>query len=194
MKLTNITWEAGVSTDLEMLKHLPDELKSLISSSGGFSVHHGAIHFRGCAKEPKWNSIREISWGDHSLKMKYPQIDVDDIPFAHDQVGDFYIWRNEEIFHLDSETGEVSKFEQSLDLFLQGIEENIEDYLNVSLDRQLEPGRALHVYPPFCTAEASEGVSMRDVPLEELIDYHADFAKQIRDLTEGKKFSVELTK
>ncbi|MEM1221806.1 MAG: hypothetical protein AAGH40_03520 [Verrucomicrobiota bacterium] len=193
MKLSNITWEAGSSTDIPMLNNLPKELHDLVADSGGFIVHHGAIHFRGCTEAPKWNSIREVYWGDGSLKMKYPQIDVDDIPFAHDQVGDFYLWRNEEIFHLDSETGDVSRFEHSFDLFIKGIEENIEEYLQISLDRRLEPGRALHVYPPFCTAEASDGVSMRDVSVEELIEFHADFAKQIRDIPEGGKIPVELT-
>jgi len=193
MKLSNITWQAGESTDLKMLKSLPVELRELVSSTGGFIVHHGAIHFRGCAEEPKWNSLRELYWGDSSLKTKYQQIDLDDIPFAHDQVGDFYLWRNEEIFHLDAETGEVSKFEHSLERFLGGIEENIEEYLNISLDRRLEPGRALHAYPPFCTAEAADGVSLRDIPIDELIEFHADFARQIRDLPDGGKLTVELT-
>lgn len=194
MEISNITWRGGESTDGTMLSNLPSELKKLVASSGGFIVHHGAIHFRGCTVEPTWNSIRDVYWGNQSLSMKYPELDVDDIPFAHDQVGDFYIWRNSEIFHLDAETGDVSKFEYSLDEFLRKIEENIEEYLNVSLGRKLEPGTLLHAYPPFCTDEARDGVSFKDVPADELIDFHADFARQIRKVPEGGKISIELTK
>jgi hypothetical protein len=193
MNFSNITWEAGGTTDEAMLDGLPQEIQSLIAASGGFIVHHGAIHFRGCTLEPTWNSLRDVYWGDKSLKTKYPRLDVDDIPFAHDQVGDFYIWRNTEIFHLDAETGDASKFEDSLDTFTKNIESNIEDYLNVSLDRKLEPGRLLHAYPPFCTAEAAQGVSFRDVPAEELFEFHADFSRQIGSLPEGAKFNIEVT-
>lgn len=193
MEMKNITWSAGGSTDDAMLSNLPSELQNLIGASGGFILHHGAIHFRGCTLEPKWNSIREIYWGNQSLGMKYPELDVDDIPFAHDQVGDFYIWRDSEIFHLDAETGEVSIFEHSLEEFLKNIEKDIEEYLNISLDRKLAPGRLLHAYPPFCTAEAADGVSFRDVPTDELIAFHIDFSRQIRDVPEGAQISVKLT-
>jgi len=193
-KLSNITWQAGGSTDTAMLNALPTGLRELTSATGGFIIHHGAIHFRGCTLEPKWNSIRELYWGDASLKMKYPAMELDDIPFAHDQFGDFYLWRDSEIFRLDSETGGVNRFEHSLDLFLEGIEANIKDYLNVSLDRPLEPGRAFHAYPPFCSVEAAEGVTWRDVPVEELIEFHADFARQIRDLPELSQISTEVIK
>lgn len=71
---------------------------------------------------------------------------------------------------------------------------NIVDYLNVSLDRPLEPGRAFHAYPPFCSVEAAEGVTWRDVPIDELVEFHADFAMRIRDLPEGRQISAEVIK
>jgi len=57
----------------------------------------------------------------------------------------------------------------------------------------LEPGCLLLAYPPFCTAESAEGVTLKDVPCDELLHFHADFARQIRGLEDGQKIRVKVT-
>ncbi len=45
--------------------------------------------------------------------------------------------------------------------------------------RTLSPGQLLSVYPPFCTAEAAQGVDLRAVPSLERLDFLADLARQL---------------
>jgi hypothetical protein len=43
----------------------------------------------------------------------------------------------------------------------------------------LQPGQLLSVYPPFCTKESANGVSLKAIPTLERITFLADFAGQI---------------
>jgi hypothetical protein len=193
MKLNGITWEAGGSTDMVLLGFLPEELGEIIEPTGGFILHNGAIHFRGCTFEPGWNSLRPIYHGNHSLKTLYPAVDVDDVPFAQDQLGDQYLLRGVEVMHLDAETGEVKRFARCLTEFMDGIQADIEDYLNVSLSHRLLPGQGLHAHPPFCVKESAGGASsLRAVPITELIHFHADLARQIADVPDGGKMQFQI--
>ena len=193
MNLNGITWEAGGSTDTVLLGFLPEELRDIIEPTGGFILHHGAIHFRGCTFEPAWNSLRPIYHGNQSLKTLYPTVDIDDVPFAQDQLGDQYLLRGVEVVHLDAETGEIKRFARCLTEFVDGIQADIEDYLNVSLSHRLMPGQGLHASPPFCVSDPLGGrSSLRAIPILELIQFHADLARQIADVPEGGtiQFSV----
>ena len=191
--MKNITWSSGESTDKDLLNIIPEELREIIEPSGGFILHHGAIHFRGCSDEPKWNSLREAFLGETSFKSLYPDLLDSDIPFAQDQFGDQYILRDSKVYVLEAETGDISMFSESFKEFIQGIENDIVEFLNVGLDQVLEPGQLLHAYPPFCTKESEDGVSLKPVPVFELIQFHADFAKQIKAIPDGGQFKVEVT-
>jgi hypothetical protein len=193
MILKGITWQAGGTTDHVLLGFLPEELRELIGPSGGFILHHGAIHFRGCSDEPEWNCLRTLYHGAGSIRTLYPHLDVDDIPFAQDQLGDQYLLRGVEVIRLDAETGEQTRFAKCLHEFVSGIEDGIEDYLNVSLRHRLEPGQALHAYPPFCTVESGlDGSSLAPVSCMELLRFHADFARQIAGMPDGSQYRVEV--
>jgi hypothetical protein len=48
------------------------------------------------------------------------------------------------------------------------------------------------VYPPFCTAESSSGVSLKPIPALERIRFLADLAKQIRRLPERTKIRLQV--
>ena len=56
----------------------------------------------------------------------------------------------------------------------------------------LRPGQLISAYPPFCTKEAADGVSLRAVPALELNRFHADFARQLAALPEGRRFVVKV--
>jgi hypothetical protein len=192
MQLNGITWEAGGSTDMALLGFLPQQLRDIIEPTGGFILHHGAIHFRGCAFNPEWNSLRPIYHGKHSLKTLYPAIDVDDVPFAQDQFGDQYLLRGVEVMHLSAETGEIGGFARCLTEFMDGIGADIEAYLSVSLSHRLEPGQGLHAHPPFCVKESAGVPSLRPVGIAELIQFHADLARQIAGVPDGGTFRFQI--
>jgi hypothetical protein len=189
---SNRTWEGGDSDDKELLDELPADLRAVITNPNGFILHHGAIHFRGCMKQPAWHSLREAWCGDHAFHRLYKGILESDVPFAQDQVGDQYFLRGKEVFRLDAETGDVSRFEADLESFLAGIADDIAEYLNVGLDHQLQPGFLLQAYPPFCVAESGHGTSLRPVPAKELILFHADLASQISHVPDGGKIQFTL--
>lgn len=176
-----------------LLGFLPVELRELIEPTGGFILHHGAIHFRGSTFEPGWNSLGPIYHGMQSLKTLYPAVEVDDIPFAQDQLGDQYLLRGVEVMHLAAETGEIERFARCLTEFTDGIRADIEDYLNVSLSHRLQPGQGLHAHPPFCVKESAGGASaLRPVPIVELIQFHADLARQIADVPDGGTIQFQI--
>lgn len=187
------TWVGGDSDDQALLGELPDDLRAVVASPAGFILHHGAIHFRGCVSGPAWHSLREAWHGEHAFHRLYPGVFETDIPFAQDQLGDQYLLRGIEVFRLDAETGDVSRFAADLETFLAGIAGDITEYLNVGLDHELPPGRLLHAYPPFCMAESGRGASLRAVPADELILFHADLARQIRDVPDGGKVTFTVT-
>lgn len=181
------TWEGGESDDLSVLDQLPDNLRAVIASPAGFILHHGAIHFRGCVSRPAWHSLGEAWHGENAFHQLYPGVSETDIPFAQDQLGDQYLLRGIQVYRLDAETGEVGLFASDLETFLSGIACDIAEYLNVGLDHELPPGRLLHAHPPFCMAESGRDASLRAVPADELILFHADLARQIRDVPDGGK-------
>jgi len=187
------TWDGGDSDDVELLATLPDGLRAAIAHPAGFILHHGAIHFRGCVHQPDWHSLRTAWHSECAFHRLYPAVLETDIPFAQDQLGDQYFIRGEEVFRLDAETGDIERFAPDLESFLAGIGGDIADYLNVGLDHQLKPGFLLRAYPPFCMAESGKSASLRPVPAEELIHFHADLAAQIRDVPDGGKIVFTVT-
>ena len=193
MNLANVTWTGPRIDDAEMLNSVPPDLQVLLKKHNGFILSHGAFHVRGACKDPSWHSLRSAWNGVHSFSSLYSAVQSTDIPFAQDQVGDQYLIRNRKIIRLDAETGDIFKFSSSLDEFFNGIDLNIEDYLNVNLLKKLEPGQLLHAYPPFCVGEANKGVSLKPCSAESVILFLAEFAKQIKDIPDGGKIIIKLT-
>ena len=54
----------------------------------------------------------------------------------------------------------------------------------------LKPGELLSVYPPFCTEESANGVSIEATPMLDRIRFLADFAMQIADVPNGGKVEI----
>jgi hypothetical protein len=40
-------------------------------------------------------------------------------------------------------------------------------------------GSIVHAYPPFCTLQAAQGVSLKAVPAREVIGFHAELASKM---------------
>ncbi|MCG8010055.1 MAG: hypothetical protein N0C81_20725 [Candidatus Thiodiazotropha lotti] len=200
MNLEHITY-TGPEFDesSKIIKALPDNLVSLLKQINGFVQFGGGLHLRGVCNEPEWHSIENMMNGPLSLHDAYPSIAVTDAPFAEDCVGDQFLLRNRSVIKLYSETGEVEEYGFGLTTFLNNVSENPVEFLGMEPLLQLqneggglEPGELIHVYPPFCTKEAENGVSLKAVPSSEALLYLANFSKKISGLGEGEQFEVKL--
>lgn len=200
MNLEHITYTGPKFDETKnIIEKLPENLVSLLRQINGFVQYGGGLHLRGVCNEPEWHSIENMMDSPFSLHSSYPAINDTDMPFAEDCVGDQFLLRNRNVIKLFSETGEVEEYGVGLATFLNNASENPVEFLGMepllqlqSEGGELKPGELIHVYPPFCTKEAENGVSLKAVPSTEALRYLADFSKQISGLGEGEQFEVKL--
>jgi hypothetical protein len=135
--------------------------------------------------KPEWHSLRAAWRGANAFHVLYEEVRPSDIPFAQDQLGDQFLLRGGAVLRLAAETGEIEPLAESLEDFLDNVRSDIEGFLNVGLQHVIEPGQILQAYPPFCVQESAAGMSLRPLPAAETILFHANLAKQIRDVPGG---------
>lgn len=177
---------------------LPENLVGLLRQINGFILLEGALHVRGVCKTPQWHGLSSVLSGPSALHTLYPAVLPSDVPFAQDCVADQYILRQRKVFKLEAETGNLFSLGLSLPEFFSAVQDNPIEFLAMQpLVRfkqdggSLQPGQVLHVYPPFCTKEAANGVSLRPLPGQEAIAFLADFSRQLSSLAEGEAVTVE---
>lgn len=192
MEITGITWLGPPPDDGGLLDELPRELRNVLAAANGFILSGGALHVRGAVRAPEWHSLRAAWRGPRGFAALYPAVQADDVPFAQDCVGDQFLLRAGEVVRLLAETSDVEPMGVGLMEFLERACTDPPEFLAAQPLEQywadggvLEPGMLLHAYPPFCTAQARDGVSLRPVPAAELIRLHADFARQIASVPDG---------
>ena len=173
--------------DLAILSRLTHVHRDLLRRVNGYIAYHGGLHVRGACHEPHWHSLRTVWEGTNALHTLYPALSPEDVPFAQDAVGDQYLLRESTVHRLSAETGEVFSLDVGLAEFDARVHADPITYLSLEpLERfraeggALAPGELLSVYPPFCTEEATAGVSLRAVPAEERLAFLAMLAAQIR--------------
>jgi len=175
-----------------MLPELPADLLRVLSDTNGFILHEGAVHIRGASLTPEWHSLR-VAWrGPNAFHILYPEVRPSDIPFAQDQVGDQFLIREGAVFRLCAETGEIERLADGLQGFFCRLSRDIEGYLNVGLGHRMQPGQLLHASPPFCFQGSGAGASLAALPASDVILFHADLAKQIRDVPDGGEVEFKL--
>lgn len=185
--------------DIEILNCLPLDLSTLLQETNGFIKYDGGLHLRGAVLAPEWHSIRAIWRGQSSPLRRYDGVHPDDVPFGQDALGDQFLLRDDEVWRLYGETGELEALGVDLLDFLERARQNPMQYLQlqplqafIREGGRLGPGQLLSAYPPFCTAESKAGVSYRAVPTLERLGFLADFSEQIRDLQEGGQIKLEI--
>jgi hypothetical protein len=193
MDIPGITWKGESIEDVEVLRELPADLVRVLSDTNGFILHEGAVHVRGACLSPEWHSLRSAWRGARAFHSLYDDVRPSDIPFAQDQVGDQFLIRDGVILRLSAETGEIEPLAESLQDFINKVSSDIEDFLNVGLGHKMQPGQLLHAYPPFCFRESGAGASLAPLPASEVILFHADLARQIRDVPDGGQIEFKLT-
>jgi hypothetical protein len=193
MNIPGITWQGESIEDVEILRALPADLVRLLSHRNGFIVHDGAVHVRGACLTPDWHSLR-VAWrGPKSFSVLYPEVKPSDIPFAQDQVGDQFLIREGTILRLFAETGQIESCADSVEDFFSRLSRDIEGFLNVGFSHKMQPGQLLHAFPPFCFQESGGSSSLKPLPSSEVILFHADLARQIRDVPDGGQVEFKVT-
>ena len=184
--LSHLTYTGTETLDGATLDRLPESVQNVLKQVNGFIYREGIFHFRGAVASPEWHSLNSVLKGKMALSNLFSSLEDTDIPFGQDCVGDQFFLRGETVFKLFAETDEVESLGFNLEEFLDEIEKDPLEILSPEPllqlhqeGKKLEPGQIIHVYPPFCTKEAAEGVSLNPVPLEEGLMFLADFARQL---------------
>ena len=191
MNISGITWQGESIDDPEILRELPPDLTRILKDINGFILHNGALHIRGASIKPEWHSLRTALRGPTAFHSLYEQVEATDAPFAQDQLGDQYLLRNDSVYRLSGETGEIEPLVDSLNDFFRAVAEDIETFLNIGLGHSMQPGQLLLAIPPFVVRTSDARASLKPVSAGEVILFHSDLARQIRDIPDGG--SIEFT-
>ncbi len=186
MELSHITFQGPLLDDQELLKRLPDSFVSLLFSVNGFVQFGGGLHVRGACFEPDWHSLRRAWFGPGSISDLFPAVNHNWVPFAEDCVGDQFLLKSTGVVRLSAETGELEELGLTLGEFLRRANTDpigflaMEPLLQFRQDQgDLPDGHLVHAYPPFCTEEAANGVSLAAIPAWELHQFHAELARSL---------------
>lgn len=186
MELTDITYHGPEIGNAQFLESLPKPLRELLTALNGFILFNGGLHVRGVCDEPNWHSLQRVCEGPHALSKSYDALQSEDIPFGQDCVGDQFILRDGSLLRLLAETGELEPLSIGLGTFFEAVYADPVSFLGLEPLLQLrdegeslQPGQLIHAYPPFCTEQSADGVSLRAVPCDDLLETHADFASQL---------------
>src|SRR5579883_2134955 len=158
MKLKQITFTGPAIDDVDILDRLPSALAELLRQHNGFIQFSGGLHVRGACKRPAWHSLRAAWLGHEAFHRLYSDVNPDDIPFAEDCLGDQYLLREDAVWKLAAETGDVEPQDATLEEFLEQAQDDPAEYLGLHPLLQfqaeggsLKPGELLASWPPFCT-------------------------------------------
>ena len=192
MNISGITWRGESVDDVGILRELPPDLVRIINDTNGFILHDGALHVRGASITPEWHSLRVALQGPTAFHTLYESVHATDIPFAQDQVGDQFVLRDGRVLRLSSETGDIEPLADSLGEFFRRVAANIKGFLNAGLEHTMQPGQLLLAFPPFVFQESGAGASLKPVRAGEVIRFHADLARQIRDVPDGGQIEIKV--
>lgn len=159
-----------------------------ILEDGAF-LYSGGLQVRGIKSKHIQLSLHRYWHGDLALHRMYPKLNSTDIPFAQDCFGDQFFERNGIVFQLFAETGEIESIDMTPEEFLSWSSINPIEHLNLPSDLNLSDGKLLLAYPPFCTEEGNKP-SISEINNDEVINFHAEFSKQISQIKNGDKIRI----
>jgi hypothetical protein len=200
VELKHVTFTGPPLDDEEVLARLPADLVGLLRQINGFIQFEGGLHVRGACRAPAWHSLRDAWEGEAAFHRLYPEVRPEDVPFAEDCLGDQFLLRDGQVWRLWAETGEIESLEVGWSGFFEAVQADPVEYLSLypllQFQREggrLEPGQLLAAFPPFCTKESADGVSLRAIVADERRRFLAELAMQLRDVPDGGKieFRVE---
>ncbi|MDO9568829.1 MAG: hypothetical protein Q7J58_05540 [Hydrogenophaga sp.] len=202
MQLEGVTYAGPPfeESDSELLAALPQNLRGLLEQLNGFILHSGGLHVRGVCDSPEWHSLRSVMFGPSALHLAYPALAASDVPFAQDCVADQFVLRAGSVYKLSSETGTLESLDLHLPAFFEKATSSPVEFLGMhpllrherESSLPLLPGQVLSVYPPFCTKEAANGVSLRPVPVAAALGFLSEFSASIHSVSEGEQIRVKV--
>ncbi|HMW60734.1 MAG TPA: hypothetical protein PKE49_01575 [Leptospiraceae bacterium] len=197
--LQNIQFKCTEPVDPSMEARLPEDLRTVLHKINGFTAFRGGLHVRGACVAPSWHSLETIWDGKFSLRRTYELLGEKDIPFAEDCMGDQFILRDGMVYRLTLETAFLDPLGLSLDGFFASANEDPVEFLQMhpllrleKEGKKLEPGQLIHAFPPYCTKESAQGVSLKAVEANAQIDFELDFFRQIRDIEDGGQIRIRV--
>jgi len=182
-----------------LLARVPEQLARFLQELNGFIAFGGGLHIRGICAAPPWHSLARFWSGDEALHRIYTSIQPDDVPFGEDALGDQFVLRAGDCWRLAAEVDEVEDLGCNFDGFIARALALPIEFLSLEpLTRfrreggALKPGELLNAYPPFSTAEASNGgVRLAAVPAHEQHYFLAHLATQLRERADQSKFRID---
>ncbi len=168
---------------------LPSELECYYNRKCPLYLFNGNLQIRGTSENPEWNNIFRYWIGEKAFYKRYISIAKADVLFGQDAYGDQYFIRNSIIYKLFCETDEIYCFEQPFHAWLETVYQDPEKYLSINPENLINPGKLLLAYPPFCMKE-SKNCKIKEIALDEVIEFHAELAGKIRNLKNGEKIEI----
>lgn len=199
MKLDQITFLGPAIDDEEVLRQVPAGLQRLLKQVNGFIQFGGGLHIRGACQQPGWHSLRR-AWQSHeAFHGRYATVSVEDVPFGQDCVGDQFLLRQGSVIKLAAETGGIEELKMPLMEFLEAVQLDPVGVLGLAPLLQfheqggtLLPGQLLNVYPPFCTGESAQGVSLAAVPAQERAAFLSTLSSELKSVPEGSPIEINV--
>jgi hypothetical protein len=178
--------------DFDTLEILPEYLKAFFLKQNGFIAFKGGLHIRGCVKEPRWHSLKEIWFGNNKLSNLFDSIETNDIPIAQDCFGDQFVIRNGGLWLLHSETDYMTDLGIDFIQFIQQVFINSSKFLNIENIQclGLKPGQLINVVPPFCI-NSKDGYKFRPIDAIEQLNYLSFFSREIKGLPDWTNINLK---
>lgn len=194
-----ITFVGPPIDDEATLQRLPVDLQKLFAAANGFIQFNGGLHIRGACREPHWHSLGWAWDSEDAFHRRYPAVQPDDIPIGQDCIGDQFFLRQDVVYRLYAETGEIQELHVSFLGFLATVQEAPNQALGLEpllryqdAGKLLEPGELLSVFPPFCMQESPGEIHLSAVPALDRLNFLASFSKQLEDLDDGEEIRFEI--
>ena len=199
MELQEVTYSGPPIDDERLLARLPANLADLLRQMNGFIQFHGGLHLRGACLQPAWHSLRDAWAGGSAFHRLYPNVRRRDVPFVEDCMGDQFLLRSGRVYKLAAETGGVEPLNVGLGGFFEAVAKDPVEFLALHPllkfqqdGGRLEPGQLLNVFPPFCTKQSADGVSLTAIATDERRRFLADLATQLRGLPQGSEIEFQI--
>ena len=179
MEFKGVIYRGEGPLDTDLAERLPDYLQEFDAEFNGLIAYNGGLQIRSCTQEDSWHSLQRYWTGERSLSKVYPNLLDSDIPFAQDCLGDQYFLRDDEVWMLSGEMGDVMEMELDFNGFIDGAISDPVEFLAMEplayylqTEGALNPGELLHIVPVLSLDESDEtAYHIEALAIDERLDW-----------------------
>jgi hypothetical protein len=174
--------------------------RRLLERMNGGYFFERSLHVFGACADPPWHSLS--AWNAPGLwRDAYGEAAQGLVCFAEDAFGDQYAYSGMggEVVCFEAELGRVVSVAPHFVAWLEELLARPESVLPLDVMRRevetrqpLEPGGQMFAYPPLCTVESQEGVTVGQVDAVEAMRFRGSLALQLRNLPPGARVAIEI--